>query len=98
LPQEQPQEQQLRVPELELKVAVRILKDRYSVFVEPVKDKPYYVRFRQLETGRTIQGMTHAKGTYLSPLFLMQILERFEITVPDFMEGLTEGKKGPQRV
>ena len=98
MPQEQPQEQQLRVPELELKVAVRILKDRYSVFVEPVKDKPYYVRFRQLETGRTIQGMTHAKGAFLSPLFLLQILERFEITVPDFIDGLTEGKKGPQRV
>ena len=97
MPQEQPQEQP-RVPELELKVAVRILKDRYSVFVEPVKDKPYYVRFRQLDTGRTIQGMTHAKGTCLSPLFLLQILERFEITLPDFIEGLAEGKKGPQRV
>ena len=97
MPQEQ-SEGQPRVPELELTVAVRVLKDRYSVFAEPVKDKPYYVRFRQLDTGRTIQGMTHAKGTFLSPLFLMQILERFEITVPDFIDGLAEGKKGPQRV
>jgi hypothetical protein len=96
LPQEQPQEQ-LRIPELELQVAVHILKDRYSVFVEPVQNKPYYVRFRQLDTGRTIQGMTHAKGTCLSPLFLQQILERFDISVPDFIEGITEGKKGPQR-
>jgi hypothetical protein len=97
LPQEPPQEQP-RVPELELKVVVRILKDRYSVFIEPVQEKPYYVRFRQLDTGRTIQGMTHAKGTCSSPLFILQILERFDISVPDFIDDLVEIKKGPQRI
>lgn len=96
MPQELSQEQH-RLPEIELSLAVRILKERYSVFVEPVKDKPHYVRFRQLSSGQTIQGMTHAKGTRLSPLFLLQILERFEIAVADFEEGLAESKKGPQR-
>jgi hypothetical protein len=65
---------------------------------EPVKDKPYYVRFKQLQTGRDVQGMTHAKGHAISPRFLLQILERFEITVPDFLEGLVATKKGPQPV
>jgi hypothetical protein len=83
---------------LEITVAIRIFKDRYGIFIEPVKDRPYYVRFRQLHTGRTIQGMTHSKGTMLHPRFLLQILERFEITVPDFLEGLTATRKGPQPV
>jgi hypothetical protein len=69
-------------------VVVRVLKDYHGVFLEPVKDKPYYVRFRQLQTDRTVQGMTHAKGTKISPLFLQQILDRFEIKVPDFLESL----------
>jgi len=80
-------------------VVVRILRDCHGVFFDPVKDKPYYVRFRQLQTGRTIQGMTHNKGTKISPCFLLQILERFEITIPDFLENLTAStKKGPQQV
>ena len=79
-------------------MVVRILKERYSVFIEPVKDKPYYVRFRQLQTGLTIQGMTHAKGTMVNPRFLAQILERFNIDQPDFTEGLAATKKGPQAV
>jgi len=63
-----------------------------------VADKPYSVRFKQLSTGKELQGMTHAKGTAISPRFLLQILERFDITVPDFLEGLTTAKKGPQRI
>jgi hypothetical protein len=77
---------------------VRILKDRYGVFIEPVKDKPYYVRFRQLQTDRTIQGMTHAKKTMVNPRFLAQILDRFEISSPDFLEGLALSRRGPQRI
>jgi hypothetical protein len=95
LPQAEPQ-QQLRVPELELSVAVRIFKDRYSVFQEPVKDKPWYVRFRQLSSKKTIQGMTHSKGTKISPRFLLQILERFGIGIPDFLEAIATAKKGPR--
>ena len=91
-----------KIPELELSVAVRLLKDRYSVFIEPVEGKPYYVRFRQLrsvgEPKRTIQGMTHNKGTMLNPRFILQILERFEISIPDFLEALSGIKKGPQAV
>ena len=80
-------------------MVVRVLKDCHGVFLEPVKDKPYYVRFRQLQTGRTIQGMTHEKGPIISPIFLRQILERFEIKLPDFLEDLTATPKtGPQRL
>jgi hypothetical protein len=86
--------QPLRVPELELRVAIRILKDRYAVFQEPVPGRPYYVRFKQLDTGLSVQGMTHNKGTAISPIFLLQILERFDISVPDFLESLNlEGAK-----
>jgi len=67
---------------------VRVFKDRYGIFIEPVPDKPYHVRFRQLQTKTKIQGMTHAKGTKISPRFLAQILDRFHIKVPDFLEGL----------
>jgi hypothetical protein len=102
LPQEKPQTQPPRIPELELSVAIRIFKDRYSVFIEPVEGKPYYVRFRQLERPgepkRTIQGMTHNKGTMLNPRFLLQICERFEIAIPDFVEALAATKRGPQAV
>jgi hypothetical protein len=42
--------------------------------------------------------MTHAKGTLINPRFLAQILERFNIDLPDFMEGLASTKKGPQAV
>ena len=94
----QQDESQLRIPELELSIAVRIFKDRYSVFLEPVEKKPYYVRFRQLQTTKTIQGMTHGRGTLLSPRFVMEILTRFGIEPADFLEGLVESKKGPQRV
>ena len=76
---------------------VRLLKER-SVFIEPVEGKPYYVRFRQLTNNRTVQGMTHNKGTTLNPRFIQQILERFEISVPDFLEALAVTKKGPQPV
>jgi hypothetical protein len=78
---------------------VRILKEYHGVFLEPVKNKPHFVRLRQLDTNRTIQGMTHAKGTKISPRFLQQILERFDIPVPDFVEHLTAtAKKGPQPI
>lgn len=84
------------MPELELTVAIRIFKDRYGVFIEPVKDRPYYVRFRQLQTDLSIQGMTHGKGTKLNPRFILQILERFQIPIPDFLEAIVTVKKGPQ--
>jgi hypothetical protein len=42
--------------------------------------------------------MTFNKGTMIHPRFLLQILERFEISVPDFLEGLSLMKKGPQAV
>jgi hypothetical protein len=80
-----------------LSIAVRLFKDRYSVFIEPVEGKPYYVRFKQLQTQKSVQGMTHHQGTKLSPRFLLQILERFGISVADFLEGVTLSKKGPQR-
>jgi hypothetical protein len=82
-------------------VVVRVLKDFHGVFLDSLSGdkRPYYVRFRQLQTNLTIQGMTHAKGTKISPRFLLQILERFEIQVPDFLEQLaTTTKKGPQPV
>jgi hypothetical protein len=100
LPQEE--EKQLRVPELELSVAVRLFKDRYSIFHEPVPDRAYYIRFKKLqragEPKLTVQGMTHNKGTMIHPRFLLQILERFDISVPDFLEGLSLMKRGPQSV
>jgi len=34
----------------------------------------------------------------LNPKFVLQILERFGIEVPDFLESLAEMRKGPQRV
>jgi hypothetical protein len=79
-------------------MAVRIFKDRFSVFIEPVENRPYYVRFRHLQTQKTIQGMTHNKGTKLNPRFIHQILERFEIAIPDFLEAIATMKKGPQAV
>jgi hypothetical protein len=100
LPQEA--REQLRVPELELSVAVRLFKDRYSIFHEPVEGKPYYVRFKKLQRAGEpklgVQGMTFNKGTMIHPRFLLQILQRFDISVPDFLEGLTLMKKGPQPV
>ncbi len=99
-----PQEgqKQPRVPELELSVAVRLFKDRYSIFQEPVEGRLWYVRFKKLqragELKLAIQGMTHNKGTMIHPRFLLQILERFDISVPDFLEGLLLMKKGPQAV
>jgi hypothetical protein len=99
-----PQEEQkpLRVPELELSVAVRLLKDRYSIFHEPVDGKPYSVRFKSLqragEPKLAIQGMTFNRGTMIHPRFLLQILQRFDISIPDFLEGLSLLKKGPQVV
>jgi hypothetical protein len=93
---------QPRVPELELSVAVRIFKDRYSIFHEPVEGKPYSVRFKKLQRAGEpklgVQGMTFNKGTMIHPRFLLQILERFDIPVPDFLEGLALIKKGPQAV
>jgi hypothetical protein len=68
-------------------VVTRLLKER-GIFPEPVDDKPYHVRFRQLQPKRAIQGMTHAKGTKISPRFLAEILDRFHIEVPDFLESL----------
>jgi len=83
-------------------VAVRLFKDRYSIFHEPVEGKPYYVRFKKLqragEPKLDIQGMTHNRGTMIHPRFLRQVLERFDISVPDFLEGLALMKKGPQAV
>jgi hypothetical protein len=67
-----------------------------------VDGKPWYVRFKKLqragEPKLTIQGMTHHKGTMIHPRFLLQILERFDISVPDFLEALSLTKKGPQAV
>jgi hypothetical protein len=100
LPQEE--QKQLRVPELELSVAVRLFKDRYSIFHEPVPGKAYSVRFKQLprsgEPKVGIQGMTHNQGKMINPRFLLQILKRFDISIPDFLEGLATMKKGPQAV
>jgi len=78
-------------------LVVRVLKDR-SIFLEPVEGKPYYIRLKELQTGKTIQGMTHNKGTMISPRFLLQILERFDIPIPDFLEDVATLKRGPQRV
>jgi hypothetical protein len=98
----QGEQKQPRVPELELSVAVQLFKDRYSIFHEPVADKPYYVRFKKLsragEPKIGVQGMTHNRGTMIHPRFLLQILERFDISIPDFLEGLSLMKKGPQAV
>jgi len=95
-------QKQPRVPELELSVAVRLFKDRYSIFLEPVPGKAYSVRFKQLQRSGEpklgVQGMTHNKGTMINPRFILQILERFDISVPDFLEGLALVKKGPQGV
>jgi hypothetical protein len=97
LPLEGPQPQ-LRVPELELSVAIRLFKDRYGIFQEPVEGRPYYLRFKELATGKEIQGMTHSKGTAISPRFILEILGRFDIKIPDFLEDLAAIKKGPQPV
>jgi len=69
-------------------VVIRVLKDHYSVVCDRVENREYYLRFKQLSTGLTIQGMTHAKGALISPRFLLQILERFHISIPDFLESL----------
>jgi hypothetical protein len=73
------------------------MKDYHGVFLEPGA-KAYLVRFKQLRTGKTIQGMTHAKGTMISPRFLEQILDRFGIDHLDFIEDLASTPKGPQPV
>jgi hypothetical protein len=60
------------------------------------------VRFKKLERAGephlSIQGMTFNKGAMIHPRFLLQILERFDILVPDFLEELSLLKKGPQPV
>jgi hypothetical protein len=40
----------------------------------------------------------HAKGTMIHPRFLMQILNRFDIAVADFLEEIGRTRKGPQQV
>ena|SRR5436309_15993747 len=92
----QEKSQQPNVPELELSVVIGLLKER-SIFLEQVPNKPYYVRFKELSTGRAVQGMTHSKGTKLSPRFTLQILERFGIAIPDFLEALATSKKVSKR-
>lgn len=87
--EEQPQEQP-RYPEVALSIAVRLFKDRFFVLCENVFGRPYYVRFKKLETGQSVQGFAHNKGTMLSPIFIKQILERFEIPLADFLEALQE--------
>ena len=94
--QEEPQKSP-KIPELELVVVLRALRN-HGVFQDQVKDKPYYIRFKQLDSERNIQGFTHAKGTKISPRFLLQVLERFDIKLPDFLESVTAVKKGPQPV
>ena len=89
---EQPQEQP-RYPEVALTIAVPLLKDRFSVLCENVFGRIYYVRFKILETGQSVQGFAHNRGTMISPIFLRQVLERFEIPLPDFMEALASFKK-----
>lgn len=75
---------------------VKLLKDK-SIFLEPVEGRPHYVRFKEISTGRAVQGMTHHKGTKLSPLFTLQILARFDIPVPDFLESIATSKKASKR-
>lgn len=98
LPQEAVSAPQPRLPELELSVAVQILKDRYSIVCDSVEGRPYYVRFKSLsDEARGVQGRTHHDGTTISPIFLKQILERFDIPAADFLEGLASTKKAAAR-
>jgi hypothetical protein len=90
--EEQPQEQP-KYPEVALTIVVPLLRERFSVLCENVFGRPYYVRFKMLETGQSVQGFAHNKGTTLSPLFIKQILERFEIPLPDFLEAVASFKK-----
>jgi hypothetical protein len=34
----------------------------------------------------------------MSPPFVIRVLERFDIEIPDFLEALPAVKKGPQRL
>jgi hypothetical protein len=97
LQQEQPQKQP-RLPELEVSRAARVLKGRFSIVHDPVPEAPFYMRFKSLITGEEIQGYTHAKGTKISPIFLIQILDRFDITRSQFLEALSDDSHGPQIV
>lgn len=98
LPQEAVTAPQLRLPELELSVAVQVLKDRYSIVCDSIEGRPYYVRFKSLQDPtRGVQGRTHHDGTAISPIFLKQILERFDIPAADFLEELAGMKKTAAR-
>jgi hypothetical protein len=77
-------------------VIIKILRES-GVSIQTA-DKPYHVRFKEHTTGKELQGMTHNKGTTVSPRFLLQILERFDITIHDFLDALATAKKGPQRI
>jgi hypothetical protein len=93
LPLEKEREQRPRYPELEVSVVAQALKG-FSVVQDVVPEKPYYIKFKSLSTGANIQGMTHAQGTKISPLFLKEVLERFDIGLSDFLEAMATSRKG----
>jgi hypothetical protein len=65
---------------------------------DPVPGRPFILRFKSLTADEEIQGMTHGKGTQISPLFLGQILQRFEISRAQFLEALSDDSHGPHIV
>jgi hypothetical protein len=94
-PQPQPLQPQHRLPELEAQVLARLMKNRFGILSEDFEGDP--PKFRLIGPPydptdpmcRSIVVPTHNLGGYrVSPLVLRQIINKFELDISEFMDGV----------
>jgi hypothetical protein len=87
-----------RVAEISLVEFTRAMKT-FFVVSDPVPGRAYAIRYTgppfkaTNEDCRSLQVTAHAKGTMVSPLVIISVLEKFEIPAEEYLEAVAgQGK------
>jgi hypothetical protein len=78
------------VDEIEVSDFVTLMKTSFNIFSESVPGRPNFVRLTSSPYNasdpdcRSMQVPTHARGTKVCPLVILEVLRKFDIAIPDY--------------
>jgi hypothetical protein len=81
------------VAELALSDFVTLMRENFNIFSEPVPNRPNLVRLigspydAHHPDCRSMQVPTHARGTMVCPLVILEVLRKFDIAIPTYNEA-----------